>query len=178
LCRASITPLNMACDPQETCTGAAAACPGDTVIRAASTETCNAIDDDCNGVVDNGTTTACGSAEAIGNVATGTSTTRTGFVAAPAGSERWYSVSFTTVNGTPSISLSGATASLRIEVYTACGGSPYCSGTPGTVWNFRDNTPGTGFYTRAVAWPSSVWVRVYRTSATTTCGSYTLNVSH
>ena len=154
---------------------------GVTVVEATCVqggqEACNGIDDNCNGVVDDGTSTACASAEAIGGVVTGTSASRTGFVAAPAGSERWYSVGFIGTGGTPSISLSGATASLRIEVYTACGGTPFCSGTPGTAWSFTDNTAGTGFYTRAVAWPTTAYVRIYRTSATTTCGSYTLNVS-
>ena len=176
VCRASTSIA--ACDPAEACTGGMATCPADVVTRVPTAETCNSVDDNCNGVVDDGTTTACASAESIGGVVVGGTASRTGFVAAPAGSERWYSISFLgTSGGTPSISLSGATASLRIEIYTACGGTPFCSGTPGTAWSFTDNTAGTGFYTRNVAWPATVYVRIYRTSATTTCGSYTLNVS-
>jgi len=59
VCRASVN--QPYCDPQEVCTGSSNACPGDVVTRAPSTETCNSIDDNCNGTVDEGSSTACAS---------------------------------------------------------------------------------------------------------------------
>jgi hypothetical protein len=40
------------CDPAERCTGASASCPSDSVVRAPTAETCNGLDDDCDGLVD------------------------------------------------------------------------------------------------------------------------------
>ncbi|MFO0629302.1 MAG: fibrinogen-like YCDxxxxGGGW domain-containing protein [Polyangiales bacterium] len=50
VCRASTS--QPYCDPAEVCTGSSNACPADTVTRAPTTETCNSIDDNCNGTVD------------------------------------------------------------------------------------------------------------------------------
>ncbi|MBK8696314.1 MAG: hypothetical protein IPN17_29610 [Deltaproteobacteria bacterium] len=50
VCRASANQTY--CDPIEYCTGGAAACPGDTVTRTPTTETCNSVDDNCNGQTD------------------------------------------------------------------------------------------------------------------------------
>jgi len=50
VCRASTSVA--ACDPAESCTGSSALCPTDTVIRAPTTETCNGVDDNCNGTTD------------------------------------------------------------------------------------------------------------------------------
>ena len=52
VCRASTSIA--ACDPAETCTGSSAACPTDVVTRTPTTETCNTVDDDCDGTADNG----------------------------------------------------------------------------------------------------------------------------
>jgi hypothetical protein len=41
-----------ACDPSERCTGVSALCPNDRVIRSPTEETCNGVDDDCDGMVD------------------------------------------------------------------------------------------------------------------------------
>nr|MBK7069668.1 hypothetical protein [Deltaproteobacteria bacterium] len=50
VCRASTNIA--ACDPQEVCNGAMAACPADVITRPPMTETCNNVDDDCDGAVD------------------------------------------------------------------------------------------------------------------------------
>jgi hypothetical protein len=183
VCRASSTPANQGCDPQEVCNGTGAACPGNTVLRPTMPETCNSVDDNCNGVVDDGPATVCGSAVSLGSLTPGTSTSTSGYVAAPAGSEQWYVLAFPgTSGGSPTITLSGAgvsgSPSIRMEVRTSCAvRAPFCSGTPGTTWAFTDNTAGTGFYTRNVAWPATVYVRLVRTTAATTCGNFVINVS-
>ncbi|MDP3216428.1 MAG: hypothetical protein Q8S73_20135, partial [Deltaproteobacteria bacterium] len=182
VCRASTTPANQACDPQEVCNGTGSACPGNTVIRTPTAETCNSVDDNCNGVVDDGPATVCASAVNLGSITTGTSTSASGYVAAPVGSEQWYVMAFPgTSGGSPTITLSGAgvsgSPSIRMEVRTSCVGTPFCSGTPGTTWAFTDNTAGTGFYTRNVSWPAVAYVRLVRTTAPTTCGNFVINVS-
>jgi hypothetical protein len=50
VCRASAS-LEV-CDPAERCTGASASCPSDAVLRVPTVETCNGLDDDCDGLVD------------------------------------------------------------------------------------------------------------------------------
>jgi hypothetical protein len=161
-------------------TGTWGACTGD--VRPV-TETCNGLDDDCNGAVDNGSATTCTAPISIGTLNPSGAFTLTGYVAAPAGSEQWYVVSVPTSfvsgtmrgTGTPTINLTGA-GSLRMDVrYGSCAGALSC--TAGTQWSFTDNTAGTAFRTRSVAWPTTVYVRVYRTTATTTCGAYTLTVT-
>jgi hypothetical protein len=64
------------------------------VTRTPTTETCNAIDDNCDGVVDNGPTSTCGAPSETLTVNVGNTFTRTAFVAAPSGSELWYRVDF------------------------------------------------------------------------------------
>jgi len=102
-------------------------------------------------------------------------------VPATVGAEMWYQISFPGTGGTPTISLSGAgvtgSPTIRMEVRATCASAPFCSGTPGTVWSFTDNTPGSGFTTRNVAWPATVYVRLVRTSAPSTCGTFALNVT-
>ncbi|MEZ4409244.1 MAG: hypothetical protein R3A52_22660 [Polyangiales bacterium] len=56
-------------------------CPADTVIRAPTPETCNNADDNCNGVVDDGSPTTCATAINLGTIsgtASNTSTLRPG----------------------------------------------------------------------------------------------------
>jgi hypothetical protein len=180
-----------ACDPVETCNGAMAACPSDVVTRPPTTEVCNAVDDNCDGVVDNGPSTTCGSAIGLGTINMGGVVTRTtDWIAGPAGSEQWYSVTFpqnadyaSHGTGTPTIQLT-AGASVRFDVQSAaCGPNMPCgsggSSTGLTSWSFADNlTLGAGGYTtRNTAWPTTVYIRVYRISATTTCTAQTLTVS-
>lgn len=58
VCHASAT--IEACDPAERCTGSGAACPADRVTRAPGAETCNNLDDDCDGRVDDDATCPSG----------------------------------------------------------------------------------------------------------------------
>ena len=157
-----------------------------------TTETCNGIDDDCNGTVDNGPSTTCAAAIDLGTLNAGATVfTRTDFVPSTAGAEQWYLVRLplnADMNqhgtGTPQIRLVGS-ASLRFEVRSSCAGSPLVGGTGSpatglTSWSFSDNaaTPGPAAYTtRNIAWPATVYVRVYRVSAPTTCATQTLTVS-
>jgi hypothetical protein len=183
VCRASAN--QPYCDPVEYCTGGMAACPGNTIIRSPGTEVCNAIDDNCDGVIDNGSATVCGSAISLGSINQGGGVVQSSFVSATAGAEQWYVVTFPTnynynLHGTgrPSVTLSGAAAHLRMEVrYGSCGAAPACSAS--TQWQFADtvSTPTTGFTTRSSAWPTTVYVRVYRISSPTTCGAYTITAT-
>ncbi|TAK24010.1 MAG: hypothetical protein EPO40_24925, partial [Myxococcaceae bacterium] len=50
VCRASGTIA--ACDPAESCTGSSALCPTNVITRAPTTELCDAVDNDCDGLVD------------------------------------------------------------------------------------------------------------------------------
>ena len=49
----------------------------------------------------------------------------------------------------------------------------------GTQWSFTDNASvaGTGYRTRNVAWPATMYVRVYRVASTTTCGNFTITAT-
>lgn len=50
VCRATTSIVD--CDPSESCTGLAASCPADVSTRAPTTEVCDGVDNDCDGVVD------------------------------------------------------------------------------------------------------------------------------
>jgi hypothetical protein len=188
VCRASTTPLNQACDPQEVCNGTGAACPGNTVIRTPTTETCNSVDDDCDGVVDDNSASTCAAPINIGSIAVGGSATRTEWISAVSGAEQWYVVTFPQNadfsqhgTGTPQIQLT-AGASVRFDVQSSCGVNMPCgsggSGTGLTTWSFSDTiSTSSAYLSRSVAWPTTVYIRVYRISAPTTCANQTLVVS-
>jgi hypothetical protein len=187
VCRASVN--QPYCDPIEYCTGGAAACPGNSVIRTPVAETCNSVDDDCNGVTDEGSSNACGSAYNLGSVIVGGTVTRTEWIPSTSGAEQWYVVSFPMNpdyalhgTGTPQIRLT-AGASVRFDVRSDCSNNLAC-GTGGTAsglttWSFTDSvSSGLGGFTRRnVAWPTTVYIRVYRVSAPTTCANQTLVIS-
>jgi hypothetical protein len=58
VCRASAT--IEACDPAERCTGSDPACPADRVTRPPGAKSCNNVDDDCDGRVDDDATCPAG----------------------------------------------------------------------------------------------------------------------
>ena len=191
VCRASTTPANMACDPQETCTGVAAACPPDTVLRTPTAEVCNAVDDNCNGTIDEGPSTSCAAPINLGSVAAGATVTRNDYIPATAGAEQWYLVNFPQTpdyashgTGIPQILFASADASVRFDIQTSCGVAGSC-GQGGassglTSWSFVDSTSVAGtlaYTTRNTTWPTTVYVRVYRVSAPTTCANQTLVVT-
>ncbi|MFM7297071.1 MAG: MopE-related protein, partial [Planctomycetota bacterium] len=162
------------------CSGTGTACS--VSAGSPTTETCNSVDDDCNGVVDNGVATSCGAPETLGTFNPGQTGSVSGFVAAPAGSERWFLVNFPATGGTPTLTLSGPAVSsgqIRMEVRTSCTAATSCpsGSSPGTQWSFTDNVAGAGFRSRSVAWPAAVYVRLFRVAATTTCGDFTLAAS-
>ncbi|MBP6829583.1 MAG: hypothetical protein KA978_02310, partial [Deltaproteobacteria bacterium] len=188
VCRPSIN--QPYCDPAEVCTGSGALCPGNTVIRSPTTEVCDAVDNNCNGTVDEGSATTCGSAINLGTLNVGGTLTRTEYIPAPVGSEQWYVVSVPQNadfaqhgTGTPQITLTSGGA-VRFEVQSSCGANMPCgsggSATGLTHWAFSDtaSAAGAGAYTsRAVAWPTTMYIRVYRVSATSTCANQTLTIS-
>ena len=108
----------------------------------------------------------------MGTLTLGGTLTASTFIPAPAGSEVWVSVSippnypsgtYLQGQGSPRINVTGD-PSVRMEVYTACGGAASCS-TPISQWVFAD-TAGTldpqGYASRSVAWPSVAYVRLFR----------------
>jgi hypothetical protein len=134
--------------------------------------------------VDDGTTLACGSAINAGTINRFGAYGNTSYVPTPAGSEHWYVVTFPANydtlqhgTGTPTLTLTGD-ASLRMDIrYGSCGAGLSCSG--GRQWSFVDNASpaGAGAYsTRNVAWPTTVYVRLYRPSGGV-CASYTLSIT-
>ena len=187
VCRGSVN--QEYCDPTERCNGSSAACPANTIIRNPTTEICNSVDDNCNGVTDEGSSNACGSAYNLGTVNVGGTATRTEWIPSTSGAEQWYVVNFPMNpdyalhgTGTPQIRLT-AGASVRFDVRSDCTNNLAC-GTGGTAsglttWSFTDSvsTGLGGFIRRNVAWPTTVYIRVYRVSAPTTCANQTLVVS-
>jgi hypothetical protein len=161
------------------CSGTTTTCS--VTAGAPGTEACNGLDDDCNGTIDNGIVSTCGAPEGLGTLLTGQSASFAQFVAAPAGSERWYVVNFPGgAGGTPTVTISGAgvtSGQIRMEVRTSCAAGALCA--PGTQWSFTDNASvaGTGYRTRNVAWPSTMYIRVYRVASTTTCGNFTITAT-
>ncbi|MDP3219044.1 MAG: MopE-related protein, partial [Deltaproteobacteria bacterium] len=165
----------------------AAACPANTIIRPPTPETCNLVDDDCNGVVDNGVTTTCATATALGTLNLGTTLTASTYVPAPAGSEVWYRVAIPALYpsgtrlqglGAPRITLTSADPTIQMEVRTSCGVASSCGTT--TTWVFVDNA-GTadpqGYASRSVAWPDPAYVRLYRTAGATMCANFVVTAT-
>ncbi|MFO0629303.1 MAG: hypothetical protein U0325_27250 [Polyangiales bacterium] len=190
VCRASVN--QPYCDPAEVCTGSSNACPADTVTRTPTTETCNSVDDNCNGTVDEGSSTACASAINTMSFVPGSTATYTGYVPSTVGAEQWYVATFVQNadynshgTGTPTVNLTPGTgdASLRMEIrYGSCAAAATC--TPGTSWTFTDNasagggSPTGAYSTRNVAWPTTVYIRLYRTTAgSAVCSNYSLTIS-
>jgi hypothetical protein len=142
---------------------------------------------------------ACGSAVNI-NVATAGMATVTGKVVpanVPASPDYgdWFNLTFPPAagsapgGGTPTVSISPADGTFLFEIRASCtagapplgcgpGGPPSATGL--LTWDFTDNaaTPGPNAWTsRAVPWPSPVYIRVYRTTPGLSCAGYTLTIT-
>ncbi len=106
----------------------------------------------------------------------------------------WYQVSFPTDArpgaGTPTISfaINEGEAFVFDVVYDQCGAGGMPCGNAGapeglaeglTEWTFVDDDPGccTAPMDSLVQWPNQVYVRVYRTTAGSSCSAYQLQVS-
>lgn len=73
----------------------------------------------------------------------------------------------------------------RFEVFRACGQDPWAGGLadqfgagapPALEWWFRDNVAPNAKYSNNIAWPSKVYVRVFRTQNDNSCSKYQLKV--
>ena len=91
-------------------------------------------------------------------------------------------------SGTPAITVtSTASGEFVFDLLPACtGGTQMTCGVGGpnasgrNDWSFTDNVSLTGqnqFTSRNVAWPNTVYIRVYRLTAGESCDSYTLSVA-
>jgi hypothetical protein len=147
-------------------------------VDGAAANGCECQDDTASSV--------CAAATNLGMITTGGSATYSGKVPAVGGSD-WFEVAFPGTGGTPSVdfSVNDGTA-FRFEVLlddcangiAGCGTAPMPGMATGlTSWTFTDNTPGSAFSTRNIAWPARLFIRVYRVSAGASCGGYTLRVT-
>jgi hypothetical protein len=113
------------------------------------------------------------------------------------GEEDWYQIEFPIIPaaarpsaGTPSISFAvNADDDYRFEIYRDCGAEAYGQGLasefgsnapPLTEWSFNDVDPGMFEqleYMEMVAWPATVWVRVFRFQNDGVCSDYQLQIN-
>ncbi len=159
---------------------------------------CSANAYDLNGIyadgcecMDDAAAHSCGAALNMGAVSRGGRVTHTGNLIP--GDDDWFRVSFPQSGrpgaGTPRIRISGLASGpnpFRIEVQRSCG-TRYSCGSGGsadseTEFSFVDNasTPGVNQWsTTRTSWPSTAYVRVFRTSAAANCANaaYRLEVT-
>ena len=104
-------------------------------------------------------------------------------------SEDWFYIAFPSSSrpgaGQPQLSFSASTPTgFLFDVYADCAGTLRGCGYPSATsaaglrsWDFSDGPATTGSG-NMVAWPTEVWVRVYRITTPTSCtdASYTLSV--
>jgi hypothetical protein len=176
------------------CTGnvSSTACVGSACEVSACTASHYDVDSTCsNGCecADDAASGACTSATALGTIAMGGSVTRAGKIPV-AGASDWFTVTFPANydtllhgTGTPRVTFTVNDGSVyRFDVFGVCGGTALaCGGTGGaaslTDWSYADNVAGSGFATRTATWPTTVYVRVFRTTTGASCANYTLSVT-
>ena len=132
---------------------------------------------------DDGSSSVCASATPAGALSVGSTVSASGKLPA-AGMEDWFVVTFpcsadlnSHCTGTPTINISGA--GYQFDTRAECAAGVTCSGV--TSASFSDSAasdPGANQYTtRDAAWPETIYVRVFRTTAGTTCEGYTITAS-
>jgi hypothetical protein len=169
-------------------------------VNPAADETCNGEDDNCDDEIDNGCDCTpdgvsgdCNSPFDLGSIEMGQS--ELGVVAnvPQEDSIDWYQVSFPFTErpgvGMPSISFAinegDAFVFDVVEERCAAAGGPCGEGGMDglavglTDWTFIDDDPGccTPPDDSLVAWPATVYLRVYRTTPGASCDAYQLQVS-
>lgn len=135
---------------------------------------------------DEGFSSSCGAAEAVGSIAIGGSATRAGKTV-PNGGSDWFQVSFpptsgTYGGGTPTIDFSVNDGGIfRFEIVGSCGGGSLACGMGGmatniTSWSMVDDQSdlAMGFTSRLTTWPSTIYVRVYRNMSGLSCANYVI----
>jgi hypothetical protein len=173
----------------------------DPDINPGAGESCNGEDENCDGEIDNGCECAddgvsgdCNIPSDLGSIGMGQQ--EVGVVANVPQQDAvdWYVVSFPLVDVRPGVGMPritfaiNETESFAFDVLTErCGstaGSCTDGGTDGlavglTDWTFVDDDPGccTPPMDSLVAWPATMYVRVYRTSPGASCAAYQLQVS-
>jgi hypothetical protein len=155
----------------------------------------NAVDVDgnyANGceVVDEGNGGSCGTATSLGTLGVGAAVNTLSSTIAIGGSSDFFFVSFPPLGanggGTPRIRFTRNDGSIfRFEVTSGCPAAPLGCGSGGTAtnlqeWAFVDDQSIPGprqWSTRDVAWPSPVYVRVFRTTPGTSAAQYQLTLT-
>jgi hypothetical protein len=132
---------------------------------------------------DNSAGSNCGTALSVGTIPIGgASTTRTG-VLPLASSADWFTVHYPSNGrgpgqGMPEIKFaSNPGNNYRFDVYLNCNGATSACGsgespTGNTSWDFQDDSINTPFRSNGVAWPSNVYVRVYRINGGNNCTTF------
>jgi hypothetical protein len=167
------------CAAGQICSGSSCAlsCPAGTVA--------------CGGTCESASSMACTAPTDLGSIAAGSSTGSPIRTLPAAGQEDWYLVRFPPNydfqlhgTGSPAMSFSVNDGSVfRMDVLTSCGSTGagcYANGVTGaeTAWGFRDTCGSGSCASRPQAWPSTVYVRVWRVTGGVDCTSrYRLSVS-
>jgi hypothetical protein len=169
-------------------------------INPGSGEACDGVDENCDGMIDNGcmcpedgVSGACNSPTDLGVIELGGSALGVVGTVPQEGTIDWYTVSFPTANrpgdGTPTIAFAVNTGDAFAfdVVANECDaqGAPCTEGgTAGaavglTSWTFADTDPMccTPPMDSMVPWPNQIFVRVYRTTMGASCDSYQLQVT-
>jgi len=143
--------------------------------------------------VDDHAGASCAMAHPLGTVAVGAMAMSDVAVIPMAGGEDWYSVTFTPLSspmmfggGTPRIRFSmNEGDAFRLDVSTACGAAATCgmgapTATALTEYSFTDDQsmPGDNQWSsRMNAWPTTLHIRVRRTTPGASCAHYVVAVS-
>jgi hypothetical protein len=169
-------------------------------INPGSGEACDGVDENCDGMIDNGcdcpedgVSGACNSPTDLGIVELGGSVLGVVGTVPQEGTIDWYTVSFPAATrpgeGTPTLGFAvntgdGFAFDVVANECDAQGATCTEGGTAGsavglTSWSFVDNDPGccAAPMDSLVAWPNQIYVRVYRTTMGASCDTYQLQAT-